>query len=80
MEWISVKDHLPEQEERFKGRKAIMCNVLVKSVYPNGKPFAQRSQRYKTGSHKDGSVTWVWGGKYRDRITHWITDDDFIGV
>lgn len=80
MEWISVNEKLPEQENRFKGRKAITCNVIVKSVYPKGKPMIQRSRRYKAGKDYNGADIWKWGGKYYDRITHWIPDDDLKEV
>lgn len=72
MEWISVKDRLPEEMPENYGRKIIPCIVALKSCYPKGKPTIQKRQRQWI-YHYDGSfVGWEWSRLGAYRVTHWM--------
>lgn len=69
MEWIDVKEHLPENCSVYEGRRAINLLVLMKSRYPNGKPLVAKRQRYLAGYPY---CKWMWSHHDDDRITHWM--------
>lgn len=65
--WIDVNQELPENKEENKNKKRIKCFVLLRSVYPNGKPIAQVSERYWNGTQ------WQWSKNMNDRVIYWMS-------
>ena len=75
MEWISVKEGLPEDMPENKEKKVIPCFVALKSVYPNGKHTIQKRQRQIVSAYdKNGKriKTWAWSRRRAYDITHWM--------
>lgn len=72
MEWISVKDKLPEDLPENAGKKVIPCIVALQSCYPNGKPTIQKRQRQKLTYCGAGQPEWAWSRIGGSRVTHWM--------
>lgn len=70
MEWISVKDHMPE-DDLPEGSKALQIKVLVAIKSKNG--YTVRTQnRIRQERAWEGKYTeWYW--RYSaGRVTHWM--------
>lgn len=75
MEWISVKDILPEDMPKNKGKKVIPCFVALEPNYPNGRyKIQERQRRIVSRYDENGKLIkrWVWSGTWACEITHWI--------
>ena len=72
MEWISVKERLPEELPENKGRKTISCLVALKSCYPKGKATIQKRQRQWIPYYDGSFVGWEWSRIGAQRVTHWM--------
>ena len=69
MDWIKCSDKLPEDDERFKNRKAI--NVLVTTQYKRVKKVQRQYNKYLGA--------WYWSGNATSPIAWMYMPEPYKG-